>query len=370
MKRIDTANFLANLFGAGKHGFQDANAVIGQQATNLNAAMWNTIQEELAGVVEGVGVALDPTGADINQVLQALALAAQVQYWNFCGVAGGTANAVTCNPTNLQSGLVAGLRVTGFLSASNTAAATLKVGALAAKSWLRRDGTPLQPGELVAGQPFEAIYDGVAFRLLANRSVSHVSIYANVGGVQMVSLDGAAFTTVAAGSFAGSPNGVVEYDVIGGGGGGGSTTTNASIGGGGGGGGRAWGVATGVTAAQTITAGAAGATASNGNGGDGGASSFGAIASATGGLGGVGGGFTTGGSSGVGTGGFINSGLGDGGNGNSAAFIPGGDGGGAGGKGNVIVSGSPGRAYGAGGGGVPNSLVSGAGFSGAVTLRY
>lgn len=208
--------------------------------------------------------------------------------------------------------------------------------------------------------------------LLSMQTVArgNVAIYAIVGGVQQVSINGAVFTTVGATSFPNPASGVAEYEVKGGGGSGGSTNANSLIGGGGGGGGRSWGIASGLAAPTTITVGAGGAAVSNASGNAGGTSSFGAVASATGGGGGVGGASTTGGLSGVGSGGWVNEGLGDGGNGNSAAFIPGGDGGGPGGKGNVITGGSSGRGFGGGGGGVPNSLNSGAGDCGIIILRY
>ncbi|WP_052494006.1 hypothetical protein [Nitrosospira sp. NpAV] len=60
MQRIDTATKAVDLFGAGKHGFKDGNQSLGIAPTDLNAAIFNAIQEEIANVIEGAGMALDP----------------------------------------------------------------------------------------------------------------------------------------------------------------------------------------------------------------------------------------------------------------------------------------------------------------------
>ncbi|MGZ8362314.1 MAG: hypothetical protein ACXW3D_00510 [Caulobacteraceae bacterium] len=70
MKRIDQLFKALDLFGAGKHGFQDGDPANGIAATKFNASFWNNIQEELARIVEASGAALD--GANYSQVLTAL----------------------------------------------------------------------------------------------------------------------------------------------------------------------------------------------------------------------------------------------------------------------------------------------------------
>jgi hypothetical protein len=70
MQRIDTSTKAVDLFGSGKHGFQDGNPGIGQAATQLNAALFNNVQEELCRVIEAAGIALD--GAVYTQLLSAL----------------------------------------------------------------------------------------------------------------------------------------------------------------------------------------------------------------------------------------------------------------------------------------------------------
>lgn len=58
MHRIDTATKAADLFGAGKHGYKDGDKANGIPATDLDAATFNALQEEIVGVIEGQGIAL------------------------------------------------------------------------------------------------------------------------------------------------------------------------------------------------------------------------------------------------------------------------------------------------------------------------
>lgn len=70
MKRIDTATRQLDKHGVGKDGFRDANPGAGTPATQLNATLFDHLQEELAAIVEGGGVALNP--AVFNQVFSTL----------------------------------------------------------------------------------------------------------------------------------------------------------------------------------------------------------------------------------------------------------------------------------------------------------
>ena len=60
MRRIDTSTAVADLFGPGKNGFGDGNPALAILATRLNAAFFNSLQEELANAIEQGGLALDP----------------------------------------------------------------------------------------------------------------------------------------------------------------------------------------------------------------------------------------------------------------------------------------------------------------------
>ncbi|HVT35403.1 MAG TPA: hypothetical protein VHE37_07465 [Nevskiaceae bacterium] len=66
MDRINSANMAAG------RKFQDADPGSGRQATFFNAAFFNSVQEELAGIVETADLELDPD--DNAQVLKALKL--------------------------------------------------------------------------------------------------------------------------------------------------------------------------------------------------------------------------------------------------------------------------------------------------------
>lgn len=64
MKRIDTTNAVADLFGAGKPGFGPGNPSTNTPATFLDEEWCNHIQEEIANFIEASGAALDPSKKD------------------------------------------------------------------------------------------------------------------------------------------------------------------------------------------------------------------------------------------------------------------------------------------------------------------
>lgn len=70
MKRISTATRVVDKFGAGKDGYTDGDVIGGVPATDLEAALFDNLQEELANIVEGAGIVLD--GAVRTQVFQAV----------------------------------------------------------------------------------------------------------------------------------------------------------------------------------------------------------------------------------------------------------------------------------------------------------
>lgn len=60
MRRISTGTKVTDKFGTGKHGFTNGNAVGGIAATDLEDVWFDHIQEEIANVIEGAGITLDP----------------------------------------------------------------------------------------------------------------------------------------------------------------------------------------------------------------------------------------------------------------------------------------------------------------------
>lgn len=70
MDRINGSNVSPDLFGAGKDGFRNGNKALGIAATDLNAEFFNSVQEEIAQVIENAGIALNL--ADNTQLYQAI----------------------------------------------------------------------------------------------------------------------------------------------------------------------------------------------------------------------------------------------------------------------------------------------------------
>ena len=60
MKRIDSVNARPDMFGVGKSGFHANDDVPGQDATYLTPDFLNTLQEEIANLLELRGITLDP----------------------------------------------------------------------------------------------------------------------------------------------------------------------------------------------------------------------------------------------------------------------------------------------------------------------
>lgn len=70
MHRIDSATARANVNGEGKTGFHDNGDLPNQDATYFTPDWANALQEEVAGVIEGLGLTLDKS--DNGQLLKVL----------------------------------------------------------------------------------------------------------------------------------------------------------------------------------------------------------------------------------------------------------------------------------------------------------
>lgn len=229
----------------------------------------------------------------------------------------------------------------------------------------------------------------------------NVAVYTKIAGVQNVSINGAAFTTTGATTFAEPESGVAEFEGMGGGGGGGGSpatggATSAAAGGGGGGA-RGKVLCTALSGATAIVIGAAGTSGSNAAGGNGGATNAGAFLVCPGGTGAVASAaaaapFIQGGGNGAAT--ATSSGPianvvplylsgGDGGDYGIAvtnANVAGGAGGdcspfGTGGQATAAGAGAVGTGYGGGGSGASagisaGALAGGTGLPGAVIVRW
>ena len=124
---------------------------------------------------------------------------------------------------------------------------------------------------------------------IAPNAFRNIAVYRRIGGVQQVSVNGAAFTSTGASSFIFPASGVAKKRVWGGGGGGGGVSGASAAASGGNGGGYSEGItkaSPGVSESVTVGVGGAGGVGA-GAGATGGSSSAGTF-SATGGGGGVG----------------------------------------------------------------------------------
>lgn len=112
MRRINTPNKVVDKFGAGKHGYKNGNKALGIIATELEADWFDSVQEEIANVIEGSGAALNP--ADNTQLLTAVQsltnpIASQVE------VDAGTVNTKSVTPLRLKNGFAISLTTNGYI---------------------------------------------------------------------------------------------------------------------------------------------------------------------------------------------------------------------------------------------------------------
>lgn len=184
MERISTATKVADLFGAGKHGWRDGDVAGGVVPTYANAAWFNTVQEELANVVELSGTVLTPGNrTQLAQAIQAGKL--------FTGAAGGTADAITSafSPaiTALKDGMA--LYVRGALAnATNAPTFTPNNGTIAPKVIVKGAGAALVPGDIAgAGHWIEVQYDLTLDKwVLLNPATGVTAGGANYKGIQPI----------------------------------------------------------------------------------------------------------------------------------------------------------------------------------------
>lgn len=103
----------------------------------------------------GDGIAGDDA-ANISQI--------QNNDFNWCGTAGGTANALTLSPAPAITAYAAGQFFTFKAASSNTLAVTVAVSGLATKA-IQSQAAALVADDIVANQWYRATYDGAAFQL-------------------------------------------------------------------------------------------------------------------------------------------------------------------------------------------------------------
>jgi len=164
MQRIGTPD---GLFADG----DPFNKILG---TIVRAVWLNSMQEEVAGVIEGLGFTLDPTKN--NQLLTAIETLIEARAGNYL-IDTGAANAyaVTLNPPVTQ--FPNGLEIRFRAQHANTAASTLNGVPL-----LRDDGAPLRPADIEQNAIITATYDTAANAFLVNSIVlSQLGALAQLG---------------------------------------------------------------------------------------------------------------------------------------------------------------------------------------------
>lgn len=162
MHRIDSATKAADLFGAGKDGFRDGEKAAGISATDLTAAFFNDLQENMAGVVEGVGIAL--VKGDYTQLATAIKAIFQKSS-AVSSAAGGTVDAITADYSPAITALTDNLLLIVRAAGANTSATptfTPNLALIAAKPIVKGHGQPLVAGDISgAGFRAELQYDQV-----------------------------------------------------------------------------------------------------------------------------------------------------------------------------------------------------------------
>ncbi|PWW07831.1 gp53-like domain-containing protein [Mangrovibacter plantisponsor] len=102
MHRIDSSTAQADKFGEGKNGFTGGNPQTGELPTALDADYFDSVQEEICGVIEAAGIALDKTQR--NQLLTALPLLFLSRANPFADIAADGAAAIATSLANLGLG--------------------------------------------------------------------------------------------------------------------------------------------------------------------------------------------------------------------------------------------------------------------------
>jgi hypothetical protein len=154
------------------HDFHDQDIADGIQLCQLrdggNTAVANLPMGGFRHTNVGDGLALTQYGT-LKQFLNNA-----VQY---CGTAGGTANALTVSTGFTATTYAAGMTLSFIVGTTNTGATTISVDSLAAKSLVRADGlnTALAAGDLVAGSLVEIQYDGTRFQLRSSSQTATTS---------------------------------------------------------------------------------------------------------------------------------------------------------------------------------------------------
>jgi hypothetical protein len=171
MKRIDTPNRAADLFGAGKDGFRTAVPGV-SSATEFSALWFNHVQEAIVRTIEAAGLALSDTDFDQFQIAVRSLSGSRI------AVGEGTANAITADFTPGITALANGLTVIVRAAAANASATpSLAANATAAKTIVKGNGLALVAGDIAgAGHWLELQFDTALDKWVLQNPATGVSI--------------------------------------------------------------------------------------------------------------------------------------------------------------------------------------------------
>lgn len=147
MHRIDTPNRAIDLWGAGKPGWKDGNKALGVNPTEFNALFMNTVQEEMANLIEFTGLTLD--SANNAQLLLAIENLIEIRSGNYA-LDTGVANAYVIALSPAISAYTADLSGRFKVIHANTGASTVNFGA-GPVPLVNETGGALLNGDLPAG---------------------------------------------------------------------------------------------------------------------------------------------------------------------------------------------------------------------------
>jgi hypothetical protein len=177
MHRIDTPNRAINLWGAGKDGWRDGSMVGSILPTEFNANFLNSLQEELANVIEGAGLTL--SSAFNTQLYESIQRLIDAQAGNYV-LDTGAANAYVVAISPAISAYANGMTVRFRFTHTNTGASTLNAGA-GVVPLVNDLGNALVAGDAPNGGVCTAIYDATLNKFLVTSLVASQVISAAGG---------------------------------------------------------------------------------------------------------------------------------------------------------------------------------------------
>lgn len=168
MKRISTLTKALDLFGTGKHGFRNGDIATSTPPTDFDASWCNSIQEEIATIIEGAGLVLNE-GSNA-QLYEAIKRMIDIQAGNYA-LDTGAANAYVIALDPAIAVYTNGMTVRFRVVNGNTGAATLNAGA-GAVPLVNDVGGALVQSDAPAGGIISATYDAGLNKFLINSLVT------------------------------------------------------------------------------------------------------------------------------------------------------------------------------------------------------